>query len=663
MIRRCYRGREFGFGPCVCVYSDGSLAPFPLLVQGADSPEAWQVIVSCLLILTFGSLAAGAGVGGGGLFVPIYALILGVGGKPAVPLSKCTILGAAIGNFVSIGFQRHPTADRPLIDYEVSTLMQAGELLGVTVGVMLNLLLPEVVIMIFLAILLSYNAYKTLLKGRQKYRKESEDFAKAAQKSLEADEGNVEAPGGDKRSDKGSSGSDDLLDTAARAPALTQAQLETRHALHTAALARAQAELKDFLGAVCLDHKAQTFHDYGIDTVPDLEECVDSPSGGLGAVLAEVGLSSAELAALEAAVADRKAERKRDSAPDFDAMVLDDELLGFSKAMDETASPQSSSSGSWAAEMPTAERVASSGRSSGSLRELKASSGQSAQGEEERKEAEEQQPATVDKLSGQGLVQQSAAGSGAEPKGSELAQLYKDAAVQFPTWAYAAVIGMTLFTVFYAIMKKEVLTPCLGPAAFWVWNFSAVPVLGVCMFLIGRYLNGIHEQREAAGYLYLDTDIQFTKEQLGKFPVTAVNAGLAAGLLGIGGGMVIGPLFIEIGMQPQVGTSSCAYMILWTAVSGVVQYYYAGKLGWQFMLFFMAFGFISGQIGQRMVNRLLKWSGRPSLVVILLGCIIGLACVVMTTSTAASIATSSKDEAELFALELDWTTCGYWKHR
>jgi len=37
---------------------------------------------------------------------------------------------------------------------------------------------------------------------------------------------------------------------------------------------------------------------------------------------------------------------------------------------------------------------------------------------------------------------------------------------------------MTLFTVFYAIMKKEVLTPCLGPAAFWVWNFSAVPVLG-----------------------------------------------------------------------------------------------------------------------------------------------------------------------------------------
>jgi uncharacterized membrane protein YfcA len=62
----------------------------------------------------------------------------------------------------------------------------------------------------------------------------------------------------------------------------------------------------------------------------------------------------------------------------------------------------------------------------------------------------------------------------------------------------------------------------------------------------------MHEARDAAGYEYLSTDIKFTRDQLWKFPVTALNAGLAAGLLGIGGGMVIGPLFIEIGMQPQV---------------------------------------------------------------------------------------------------------------
>jgi uncharacterized membrane protein YfcA len=45
-------------------------------MQGPDSPAEWRIILSTLLILSFGSLAAGAGVGGGGLFVPIYGMIM-----------------------------------------------------------------------------------------------------------------------------------------------------------------------------------------------------------------------------------------------------------------------------------------------------------------------------------------------------------------------------------------------------------------------------------------------------------------------------------------------------------------------------------------------------------------------------------------------------------
>lgn len=52
--------------------------------------------------------------------------------------------------------------------------MQSGELLGVTLGVLLNLMLPEVVIMVFLAVLLSFNAYKTINKGIAKYHKETD---------------------------------------------------------------------------------------------------------------------------------------------------------------------------------------------------------------------------------------------------------------------------------------------------------------------------------------------------------------------------------------------------------------------------------------------------------------------------------------------------------
>lgn len=104
--------------------------------------------------------------------------MLGVGAKAAVPLSNCTILGAAIGNFVSIGWARHPLTARPLIDYETSTLVQAGQLLGVVFGVLLNFLLPELLIVLFLVALLSYAAVRTLRKGRAKWREESDRIRK-----------------------------------------------------------------------------------------------------------------------------------------------------------------------------------------------------------------------------------------------------------------------------------------------------------------------------------------------------------------------------------------------------------------------------------------------------------------------------------------------------
>ena len=62
-----------------------------------DSFPPWRLASTTVLVLVFGALGAAAGIGGGGFFVPLYAFLLGVGAKAAVPMSKATILGGAIG--------------------------------------------------------------------------------------------------------------------------------------------------------------------------------------------------------------------------------------------------------------------------------------------------------------------------------------------------------------------------------------------------------------------------------------------------------------------------------------------------------------------------------------------------------------------------------------
>mmetsp|Transcript_8684 Transcript_8684/g.15496 ORF Transcript_8684/g.15496 Transcript_8684/m.15496 type:complete len:481 (+) Transcript_8684:337-1779(+) len=437
-------------------------------------------------------------------------------GKAAVPLSKCTILGAAIGNFQVLSTEKHPvTKEGPVIDYETSSFMQAGELLGVVFGVLLNMVLTETEIMIFLVVLLTYNSYNTLKKGVTKWNAETKAKEAAEKEAAKESDKDAETKEGDK-----------------------------------------------------------------------------SASGGSV------------------------------------------ELTVSTRGDDETDL---------------------------TMNELES--------DDDKADASEK---------GQKPVEINAA--------------TEESNVQFPRWAYAIIISMTLYTVLYASMKSpsfKLLWPCGDlTAVYWIWYFTPVLFLGGAMLAVARILKKSYETKRAAGWEYTGYtkaeewllendekvkaaeggegddeereailakkkeaeetgyvkledapyyDMVWTNANLWKFPKTALLAGLAAGLLGIGGGMVLGPLFIEIGMQPTVAKSSCAFMILWTGLSGVIQYWMADKLGWQLALYFIMVGYCSGQIGQRGLKQVIKATGRESIVILLLGGIIGLACISMVVTGSISI--------------------------
>lgn len=179
------------------------------------------------------------------------------------------------------------------------------------------------------------------------------------------------------------------------------------------------------------------------------------------------------------------------------------------------------------------------------------------------------------------------------------------------------------------------------------------------MYYTAIILKRRHRQRVAAGYVFKGDDeedeyhdMKWTDQQLKKYPLIALLAGVAAGMLGIGGGMVIGPLFIQLDMQPKVGSSSCAFMILWTAISGVVQYAFAGKIGWQFILYGIGVGLISGQCGQRFVDAALKKTGRPSYMIFLLGGIVCVACLSMTGTGIYKLIEGVQNEDKIFEFDL-----------
>lgn len=118
-------------------------------------------------------IAAGGGIGGGGILVPIYILVMGFTPKHAIPLSNITVFGGAIANVFLNTKKRHPLADRPLVDWDLILVMEPLTIAGALIGAFLNKVLPETFLVTMLVVLLSFTAYNTLKKAIKMYKLET----------------------------------------------------------------------------------------------------------------------------------------------------------------------------------------------------------------------------------------------------------------------------------------------------------------------------------------------------------------------------------------------------------------------------------------------------------------------------------------------------------
>jgi len=128
-------------------------------------------MLSIAAIVTF--VAAGAGIGGGGVLLPVYTMIGGFHMRSAVALSNITIFGAALANAAINIRKRHPVLERPMIDWDLILMMEPATIVGAIAGTYINVVLPGWLTALLLSLLLSYISMTLLKKGRDMYMKES----------------------------------------------------------------------------------------------------------------------------------------------------------------------------------------------------------------------------------------------------------------------------------------------------------------------------------------------------------------------------------------------------------------------------------------------------------------------------------------------------------
>ena len=177
-----------------------------------------------------------------------------------------------------------------------------------------------------------------------------------------------------------------------------------------------------------------------------------------------------------------------------------------------------------------------------------------------------------------------------------------------------------------------------GSMSFW---FANIVMLG-WIFAITVHVRNVlvkkWEKKEAVGYQYVEGDIQWDGRATIVYPAVCCLAGFFAGMFGVGGGIVKGPLMLAMGVHPKVSSASSACMILFTSFTATTSFIVFGLLIPDYAMICFTIGFLATLVGQIGLFYLMKKFQRNSYIAFSIGFVVLLSAFLMTIQSLYSMA-------------------------
>jgi uncharacterized membrane protein YfcA len=171
-------------------------------------------------------------------------------------------------------------------------------------------------------------------------------------------------------------------------------------------------------------------------------------------------------------------------------------------------------------------------------------------------------------------------------------------------------------------------------AVVFIWVVAIALIVRAQVVRSYAYKKKIH-------YPFLPCDIQWDNPRYTiTYPLLCIVAGMFAGLLGIGGALVKGPLMLSMGIHPVVTSSTCATMIFFTSLTATVMYATFGMVTWDYGAYFVTIGMITTLIGQNVINYLVQKYQRISLISFTMAAIVIISTILLTLESIYKISES-----------------------
>ena len=171
-----------------------------------------------------------------------------------------------------------------------------------------------------------------------------------------------------------------------------------------------------------------------------------------------------------------------------------------------------------------------------------------------------------------------------------------------------SLVGINCSSPWYAVL--------IGIQFLWTFGFAAG---------FAYKITKETSEKRAVKYPFHSQDVLWDFHKTRFYAFFTFCAGVIAGLIGIGGGMVLGPLMLVMGIYPRVSTATTATMIVLTSSSVAILYVTSGLVPWQYAITFFSTCFVGAITGKTVIDGYVKRTGKSSILIFMLATIIALA--------------------------------------
>ncbi|KAG6977696.1 hypothetical protein JG688_00000069 [Phytophthora aleatoria] len=156
-----------------------------------------------------------------------------------------------------------------------------------------------------------------------------------------------------------------------------------------------------------------------------------------------------------------------------------------------------------------------------------------------------------------------------------------------------------------------------------------VVLIGISYFSL-KNMGATYENQQSPGYEFEAHEIKWTSSSIRFFPVCSFAAGSVSGMFGIGGGIINGPLLLEVGVDPSAASAMTATTVLFSSGMSSLNYAAMGKMDLHLAQLMLPMGLVTTYIGHLCLLKVVRHYNCPSMIIFSMATIVLISAVAMS---------------------------------